>query len=479
MITVKKSAIVFSAGDYLDSISCPKPNSDLPGVKHDIAAFTKRLQQIGFNVMVREDALKADYESSIKEMTKNSPSDSISIVYFTGHGGHYKGENYVCPSDFGELYDQSGSVASASINIRDLISLFRGKGRLILILDACRDGFNQMRAYYSEMTTSEDVYIAYSSFFQESSGMLKDGLSWFTEAICDEILTPDIDVDALFTRVRQNVYFKHSLQIPSSVNALLDRVVLRSLPTYDDSDKAVFDFIEKFGDDYNEKHSYFQNEFLVFIDAAQFFGIGLLDAYWKYQKVQTALAKKRGTRMPSLSEEVQKIINFKIVKESGYFSCDDIHTWYYKGRQIRMGEIPPRPASLQVLLPEQGKDLNVDFSLEQWVTKEGKVICKGWTSLPHETRLIIMMHSAALNYRAQSKANVNTDGHFESSAFSDNGKPLAKGNYTIEITVPITSVQPEAIRQVFGSKGRNLTGRYVREDAIFGKLIEFTEGFAL
>lgn len=51
-------------------------------------------------------------------------------------------------------------------------------------------------------------------------------MSPFTQAICDEILKPNIDVDELFTRVRRNVYSKYQIQIPASVNALLNRIVL-------------------------------------------------------------------------------------------------------------------------------------------------------------------------------------------------------------------------------------------------------------
>lgn len=106
-----------------------------------------------------------------------------------------------------------------------------------------------------------------------------------------EILAPNIDVDTLFTRVRQNIFTKHYIQIPPSVNALLDKVILHSELSYDDTDKQVYDFIQRYGDEYTDKYGYFQGDDLIFIDAAQYFDIGLLDAIWKFRKVTINIIK--------------------------------------------------------------------------------------------------------------------------------------------------------------------------------------------
>lgn len=51
---MKKNAVLFSAGEYLNSRTFPKPNCDLSGVKYDILAIEKRLKQIGFNVIKKK-----------------------------------------------------------------------------------------------------------------------------------------------------------------------------------------------------------------------------------------------------------------------------------------------------------------------------------------------------------------------------------------------------------------------------------------
>lgn len=234
---MRKNAILFSAGEYQNSKTFPKPTCDLSGVKVDILAIEKRLKQIGFDVTKKENINKSEYIPALQQCADKSPSDAIHIVYFSGHGGHSNGKNFIYPSDFTAQYDITNDIEKAGINIEDIISVFKGKGRLILILDACRKDFGVSKGYFSEMTSAENVYIAYGTMFQDGSTGVNNGLSWFTEAICDEILAPNIDVDTLFTRVRQNIFTKHYIQIPPSVNALLDKVILHSELSYDDEDK--------------------------------------------------------------------------------------------------------------------------------------------------------------------------------------------------------------------------------------------------
>ena len=46
--------------------------------------------------------------------------------------------------------------------------------------------------------------------------------------------------------------------IPASVNALLENISLHSTLGYDLSDKQIYDFVEKYGDEYDEKYGYFR-----------------------------------------------------------------------------------------------------------------------------------------------------------------------------------------------------------------------------
>lgn len=450
---MKKQAFLFSAGEYLDSSSHPKPKLDLPGVKYDIQAMEIRLQQIGFNIIKRENVKKSDYYSTIREYTDRCPIDSINIVYFSGHGGHYNGNNYIFPSDFTTQIESTGNLEKAGININDIISIFKGKGRLVLILDSCRKDVGVSKGYYSEMTSAENVYIAYGANFGDESFAERNSPSWFTEALCDEILTSNIDVDELFTNVRQNVITKHKKQLPSSVNSLLEKVYLYSSFETDSLDKKVYDFVEKYGNEYNEKHGYFMGEELVFIDAAQYFNIGLLDAYWFYTKFQYKTSIEKGIKMPCLSEEESKIITFlNFPKHKKRFMFDVSHTWYYNGRQIRMGEIPPLPPSMQCKLPEPNKEFEVTLSA---IKEENNIVIH--TNLPDNCKLLIW-HNDIISKK---------------ECFVSSGKIIICNARKINKIVIDSNVftDDEYTKSLFGDKNRNLTGQYIKYNPIFGNYI--------
>lgn len=454
---MQKNAVLFSAGNYLPSRSIRA--ADLTGAQYDIAAMKKRLIQLGFAVQSFENIHKADYFPALHSIADNSPNDAVQIVYFTGHGGHYNGKNYVYPSDFGAKFDVSHDMDDAALNIQEIISIFKGKGRLVLILDACRADIGFSKGYYSEMTTSENVYIAYATMFEQLSKGPKNSVSWFTEAICDEILTPDIDLDTMFTRVRQNIITKHKIQIPSSVNTLMGTIVLNPQLTYDDDDEKVHDFVEKYGDQYNEKYGYFQGDDLIFIDAAQYFGIGLLDAIWKFRKVDNKIYTDRGVKLPQLSEAESKMVTFLgFSRGKRYFYCDEFHTWYYNGRQIRMGEIPPLPASMQQKMPEQGKEISVEFQ----AYKDGdRIIIE--TNLPDGCSFLLrcntVKHSLSVTVSG-GVIQIDSAGEVE-QIIIDEAVVGAGGNTKL----------------ILGEKNRNLVGEVVKYHPIHGNVISCVFNF--
>lgn len=456
---MKKKAILFSAGDYLDSQVYPKPKLDLSGVKYDILAIEKRLNQIDFNVIKKENIGKSEYIPILQQSTETCPSDTIYIVYYSGHGGHYSGKNYIYPSDFAAQYDISKDIDDASINIEDIISVFKGKGRLILILDACRCDFGLSKGYYSEMASSENVYIAYGTMFQQGSTGVANGLSWFTEAICDEILTPNIDVDTLFTQVRQNIFTKHYMQIPPSVNALLDKVILHSEASHDYADKQVFDFVERYGDEYTDKYGYFHGDDLIFIDAAQYFNIGLLDAIWKFKKVNNKTYRDKGVKLPELTEAEEKLVSFLgFTRSKRFFTCDESHTWYYNGRQIRMGEIPPLPPSMQRRLPERDKEFYVNFSAKR---EKGDIIIE--TNLPEKCEVFVWDNKSKFSHKM---VVINKKIKIENA------------NEIVKIVIDSgVFTENKVTQQIIGDKCRNLVGEFVNYHPIFGNQLKYSFEF--
>ena len=116
---MQKRAFLFSAETYQSSKSIVM--SDLPGCEYDISAMQKRLLQIGFNVKCVRNAKKDDCFFALHDVAKGTSNVAIHIVYFTGHGGHYKGVNYIFPIDAGARFDVSGDIKESAIDINEII----------------------------------------------------------------------------------------------------------------------------------------------------------------------------------------------------------------------------------------------------------------------------------------------------------------------------------------------------------------------
>ena len=109
---------------------------------------------------------------------------------------------------------KSKDIETSAMNIQDIISLYKGKRTPYPHSGCLSFRFWLSKGYYSEITAAEDVYIAYGTQFQYTSIGIANQMSPFTQAICDEILEPNIDVDELFTRGTQKCVFQISNSDP-------------------------------------------------------------------------------------------------------------------------------------------------------------------------------------------------------------------------------------------------------------------------
>ena len=367
---MKKRAILFGMFHYINSrlISAP----ELPSTEFDVKTLEKKLKQLQFETSSYMDLCLKDIEQKILEFAMAAPCDSLNIIYFSGHGGHSKGENYLYPVDFGVNLDRGLPVEKSAFNLKKLYPSFTRKVKLLIIVDACRDNLTPDYAgNFSEMVAPQNTYIAYATQFGDYSGCTSQ-VSYFTEALCESILTPNISIDQLFTNVRATLYLKHGKQISNSVNGLMSYVTLNEQAESDDVGQSVLQFVDQYGDMYIDKYGCFAGDDLVFIDAAQYCNISVLDAIYKYLKLDA----ERCHVTRSLSESHEKLIAFWGMLNHG-LKQDEFYTWQYRGRPIRLGEIPPLPLDMQKQMPDVGKEIVVDFKLD--IKSDGKYSLQGTT----------------------------------------------------------------------------------------------------
>ena len=101
----------------------------------------------------------------------------------------------------------------------------------------------------------------------------------------------------------------------------------------------------------------------------------------------------------------------------------------------------------------------------------------GETNLPDGTEGIASIQSKTTKEEGSDKFTVQ-GGRFEAGPFSDGGKGLAPGNYTLDVTIAIAQVQPPQVKTVIGQNGENLRGPLVDRDDI-GTSVRLSQEFRL
>lgn len=442
VLIIKKRALLIGNLTYIP------PITKVTSAVNDVKAIRYKLNQLDFDGCEYFDCTKTDILEKTKTFIDEAPCDSINIVYFSGHGFQLNGENYIVPVDF--------SNTRNACSLDEILSLTGGKeASFIFIIDACRDDISKGTSRnYTDMKIYPNVYIAHATQFNETASYQDNGYSFFTRTICDVILTPNITIDELFQQVRNDLYNNYGSQLSSTINGLLlkKKVVLNPIIQTDNLDVKIYNFIEKYGQRYNEEFGYFAGEIELTIDASQKFDISLLDVMYKYQKISSKIYKQE-----LLEESVMKRIMFKYLLSSGLKA--ENYSWSYKGRMIRLGEIPPPPPSMQKLKPVPGREIDVLINIV--VLNDGILVN---TNLPNG----FILHAKVDDDLAFFSSTV-----VEGKCFFQLNAEHSNKESKVTITSPTVNVMSEVAKEKVGLKGRNLVGEFVTYDEIWGNTIYF------
>ncbi|MGZ8935215.1 MAG: hypothetical protein ACXW04_09960 [Methylobacter sp.] len=100
----------------------------------------------------------------------------------------------------------------------------------------------------------------------------------------------------------------------------------------------------------------------------------------------------------------------------------------------------------------------------------------GTTNLPDGIELMATISRKSSSYVAQAKGTVK-DGKFQMGPFSQDDAGLNPGEYIIEISMAVASLQPPVTWPIIGNQGSKLEGPLVEKDEIFGNTVEYKSKF--
>ncbi len=177
---------------------------------NDARDLSEALKELGFTVIVRENASRREMIEGIREFGQALEGASTALFFYAGHAMQFKDRNYLIPIDAAMGSEEDITFFSVEIGqIFDRMDRARTRFNFI-ILDACRDNpfaasFKLTSAGLAQMSSPSGTLIAYATApgSVAADGYGRNGI--YTKHILQNIRVADLPVEIMFKRVREGV----------------------------------------------------------------------------------------------------------------------------------------------------------------------------------------------------------------------------------------------------------------------------------
>jgi len=186
------------------------PNKRLTNPTNDVDLLAKKLKGLGFTVIKKKNLNRSSMINELRNFYNHIDSDTIAIIYFSGHGVHstIDNRNYLIPIGGFESLLNEADLGNEAISDGKLLASTSGAKFSILLLDACRSNdFAKIKGDKGlgqpQSGLNNDYVISYAT---EVGKTAKDGYknSPYAKALA-ELLTQPYSIGDIFTKVRAKV----------------------------------------------------------------------------------------------------------------------------------------------------------------------------------------------------------------------------------------------------------------------------------
>ena len=185
-------------------------STPLRNAANDAKDLGEALKELGFKVIVRENASRKDMIEAIREFGQSLEGASTAVFFYAGHAMQFKDRNYLIPIDAAMGSEEDVTFFSVEIGqVFDRMDRARTRFNFI-ILDACRDNpfaasFKTTSQGLAQMSSPSGTLIAYATApgSVAADGYGRNGI--YTKHILQNIRIPDMPVEIMFKRVREGV----------------------------------------------------------------------------------------------------------------------------------------------------------------------------------------------------------------------------------------------------------------------------------
>jgi len=198
----KRTALVIGNSKYAES--------PLKNPANDARDMAKTLEELGFDVIHRENAGKKAIKEGIRDFEKKLRGGGVGLFYFAGHGMQVGGKNYLIPTD--AQIETEADVEDAAVEANWILGKMEDAGNEIniVILDACRNNpvarsFRSASAGLAEMKAPKGAVIAYATSPGEvaADGYGKNGT--YTKYLLKYLREPGLEIGQFFKKVGKDV----------------------------------------------------------------------------------------------------------------------------------------------------------------------------------------------------------------------------------------------------------------------------------
>ena len=186
------------------------PATPLRNAVNDARDLAEALKELGFKVIVRENATRKDMYDAIREFGQALEGARTALFFYAGHAMQFRDRNFLIPIDAVMGTEDDVTFFSVEISqVLDRIDRARTRHNFV-ILDACRDNpfassFKITSSGLAQMSAPSGTLIAYATSpgAVAADGFGRNGI--YTKHILQHIRTPDLPVELMFKRVREGV----------------------------------------------------------------------------------------------------------------------------------------------------------------------------------------------------------------------------------------------------------------------------------
>jgi hypothetical protein len=177
----------------------------------DAAAVAARLSALGFQVIERRDATRAQMASALDETAAALRGrQGVGLLYYAGHGLQIDWRNYMLPVDM--RIASAADVPAQSLDVQQVLEAFRAAGTRtnVVVLDACRDnpfaGATAAKGL-APLDAPPGTFLAFATAPGNvaDDGAPGDGNGLYTRYLLEALQRADAPIEDLFKRVRTQV----------------------------------------------------------------------------------------------------------------------------------------------------------------------------------------------------------------------------------------------------------------------------------